>query len=532
MFQWQPLALPFAAAAIASLLAARIMWRRREETPAVAALVVTMLGLAQWSGTTAIGMSGATLRMQVLFLDAIYPGVCAAVAGVFCHALAMSDRRWAWSWRRHWWLLVEPVLIVVAVATNPWHRLFRDGHQLVGDPAGLRSFPGPLFWVHTYYSYALLAAAAFLLLRGAWRTSRVHRRRFLWPVLGGLAPAAGNVVSVWLLPHGRSADLTSIFFLATAGACWWALQRSALPDVLPVAFGHVVETIDDAVLVVDCRHRIVQLNPAAEALLRRAVPGAPRQLVGMELPEPVAGLRLALDESARGQCTLRLAQGGLAEGTDVDVRATPLTDARGACIGWVLVARDVTESLRLRRELAEQALRDPLTGLFNRRRVVEALEEEVPAALAAGRPVSVLLADVDRFKAVNDTHGHAVGDALLVAMARALTGGVHPGDLLARFGGEEFVAVLVGVDLGEALERAEDLRRRCGAVEVPGADGARVRTTISVGVAGLPGGASVDAPSDRLLSTADAALYAAKAGGRDRVITRRVRSYVELPAPR
>ncbi|GAB7191479.1 histidine kinase N-terminal 7TM domain-containing protein [Kineococcus sp. NUM-3379] len=562
VLQWQPLSLLFVAASVTSLLAARVMWRRRHETPALATLLVTMLGLAQWSGVTALGMSVVGLTAQSVLLDAIYPGVCAAVAGIFCHARAMADRRWTWRWRREGLLLVEPVLVVLATVTNPWHHLFRGGYHLVGDTGALRSVPGPLFWAHTYYSYALLAVAAFVLLRSAVRSPRVHRRRFLWPVLGGLAPAVGNVVSVWLLPHGRSVDFTSICFLVTAGTFWWALQRSALPDVLPVAHGHVVETIDDAVLVVDRRYRIVQLNPAADALLRRTVPSAPPQLVGVELPGLTGALRLRFDENARAQRTFPVPAADL----ELDLRTTPLTDARGACIGWVLVARDVTEVRRrqqelerqqaelerqraeavaanealreqlelverLRVELAEQAVRDPLTGLFNRRRMVEVLEREVPATLAAGRPVSLLMMDVDRFKQVNDTHGHATGDAVLVAVARALAQGVGERELLARAGGEEFVVVLPGVGRAEALARAEALRVRCGQVEVTGAGGRAVRTTMSIGVAGLPGGMLPPDAAGRLLATADAALYAAKTAGRDRVVDGGVPSPV-LPSPR
>ena len=555
MLVWQSWILLFAASAVASLLAAGVVWQRCGRSPAAVALVVLVLGAAWWSGVRAVTMALADLDVQAAASALIYPGVCTVVLGLYCHARAMADRRWTWHWRRHWWLLVEPVLAVVVGATNPWHGLWRHGFRFEGDPPLLASASGPLFLLHSLYSYVLLGTAFFVLLRGAVRASRSHRARFLWPVVGGLFPTAGNVVTVWIAPD-LTVDLTSVLFLVTAATCTWALRHSALPDVLPVALHQVVATIGDAVVVVDRTQRLVEVNPAAEDLLRRLVPGAPERLVGVGLREFGDPLGERPSTSAREGRTVAVERLGL----HLDLRTAPLSDDRGTCIGWVVVARDVTESLRqreelerqraeavaagealrdqldlverLRAELAEQAVRDPLTGLPNRRRMAGFLGAELPAALAAGLPVSVLMVDVDRFKGVNDTHGHATGDAVLVEMARVLAEGVGPGELAARFGGEEFAVVLLGTGMEEALVRAEGWRRRCAAVEVEGPGGARVRTTVSIGAAGLRAGASVPDAANKLLVAADGALYAAKAGGRDRVVSSGVQEGAALPAPR
>ena len=129
-----------------------------------------------------------------------------------------------------------------------------------------------------------------------------------------------------------------------------------------------------------------------------------------------------------------------------------------------------------------------------------------------------MLVDLDHFKQVNDRHGHLVGDAVLLRTAETLRAGLRPDSLLARFGGEEFVLVMPGVGLQEALARAEVWRARCAQVEVEAAGGARVRTTISMGAAGLVPGARVP-DTNGLLLAADGALYAAKAGGRNRVVS-------------
>ncbi|GAA4977531.1 histidine kinase N-terminal 7TM domain-containing protein [Kineococcus glutinatus] len=540
--------------ALASLLAAVVVRRRCGSSPAALALVVLVLGAAEWSGARALSMALADLDLQVAASALVLPGVGAVVLGLYCHARAMADRRWTWRWRRHRWLLVEPVLTVAAALSNPWHGLWRSGLRFEGDPALLASSPGPLFHLHTAYSYALLVVGFLVLLRGAARASRAHRARFLWPVVGGLFPTAGNVLGVLVAPD-LNVTLTPVFFLVTVATCAWALRHSALPDVLPVALQQVVAAIGDAVAVVDRRQRLVEVNPAAEALLRRLVPDAPQRFVGASLRALGDPLGERPSTCAREERAVAVGRLGL----HLDLRTAPLSDDRGACIGWVLVARDVTEALRqreelerqraeavaagealreqldlverLRAELADQAVRDPLTGLANRRRLTGHLADEVPAALAAGLPVSLVMVDVDRFKAVNDTHGHATGDAVLVAVAAVLAEGTGPGELAARFGGEEFVVVLPGVPVREALARAERWRRRCAEVAVEGAGGVLVRATASFGVSGLLGGAHGPNAAGLLLAAADGALYAAKAGGRDRVVSSGVQQAPPLPAP-
>jgi diguanylate cyclase (GGDEF)-like protein len=132
-------------------------------------------------------------------------------------------------------------------------------------------------------------------------------------------------------------------------------------------------------------------------------------------------------------------------------------------------------------------------------------------AVITGRPLSVLIFDVDHFKAINDTHGHAVGDRVLADLV-ARTGTVLRGDACARLGGEEFAVLLPHADADAAVQLAEDLRQTLERAAATGAGGAVVRYTVSVGVSSFDDGESFAS----LLQRADAALYAAKRGGRNR----------------
>jgi len=174
----------------------------------------------------------------------------------------------------------------------------------------------------------------------------------------------------------------------------------------------------------------------------------------------------------------------------------------------------LAEIRALKTRLEEQAIRDPLTNLYNRRYLDDALERELVRAGREGYPVSLVIADIDRFKALNDAHGHPAGDAVLQSLARTLREQVRAGDLACRWGGEEFVLVLPNMPLAAAAARADVLRARFAAAVLIISGGRKISATLSAGVAASPvHGVSPAA----LVANADAALYRAKREGRDRV---------------
>ena len=164
------------------------------------------------------------------------------------------------------------------------------------------------------------------------------------------------------------------------------------------------------------------------------------------------------------------------------------------------------------RALEQQTITDPLTGAFNRRHMHETLATAVERHRRWGDPASLLLLDVDQFKSLNDAAGHAQGDRVLQAIAALVQKRLRRIDALFRLGGDEFVVLLAGAWLPDARDIAEQLR---SAVDAARLDGRR-DVSISVGVAGLQYGES----ADDWLAAADAALYAAKLAGRNRVEAR------------
>lgn len=179
----------------------------------------------------------------------------------------------------------------------------------------------------------------------------------------------------------------------------------------------------------------------------------------------------------------------------------------------LILQTHVSEIEQLQMELREQALRDPLTGLYNRRYLGEAIEREILSAKRDNIPLSVIVTDIDHFKAINDTCGHQVGDTFLLAIANILKTNSRSSDIVCRFGGEEFLMVLPGTPLEAAVKRAEEIREKCMQIAIYH-EGKTLQATMSFGVATYP---DHGWEAEEIIIKADKGLYKSKENGRNLV---------------
>jgi diguanylate cyclase (GGDEF)-like protein len=210
--------------------------------------------------------------------------------------------------------------------------------------------------------------------------------------------------------------------------------------------------------------------------------------------------------------SLDCAREGLSEDEHLTLREArrQLTQTASEHIGLAIV------NIRLQETLRQQSVRDPLTGLFNRRHMEEYMSREMLRARRQRLPVTLMLIDVDHFKRFNDTHGHQAGDALLAGLGAFLQKQVRGEDIACRYGGEEFILILPGAATEIVLQRAESLR-------IGVADTLRIQhdnqmlpqVTLSIGVASFPADGN---SSQECIGAADRALYRAKTLGRNRVV--------------
>jgi diguanylate cyclase (GGDEF)-like protein len=229
-------------------------------------------------------------------------------------------------------------------------------------------------------------------------------------------------------------------------------------------------------------------------------------------------LRHLTDAQACGACVPLASQGAVLGLLHVSARhGGALSDMERAAVEAVAEHLAVVlYSLELRESLRVQSLRDPLTGLYNRRYLEESLPREMERCERRGRPLSVLMLDVDHFKRFNDEHGHGAGDALLTRIGQVLASVTRGEDIACRYGGEEFTVVMPEASRDQALARAEQIREAVASATISYMRRELGPVSISIGVNELrPGMENVES----LMAGADRALYAAKAQGRNRVVS-------------
>lgn len=289
-------------------------------------------------------------------------------------------------------------------------------------------------------------------------------------------------------------------------------------------FRNIVDSLAEGVYFVDPQRKITYWNRGAEAITGYSA----AEVLGRSCRDNIlvhtsdsghclctgkCPLQATLDDATTREVQVFLKHRD-GHRVPVHVRVSPIVDEEGAVVGGSEVFIDASGKLALLEKAAEMerlALIDPLTAVGNRRYAESVLKERIELFRRTSETFAVLMIDLDRFKAVNDQHGHAAGDAVLQAVARTIPANLRPFDFFGRWGGEEFLAILTKADGQRGLEVAN---RCCGLVrscQVPCAGGSIV-PTISIGVAVIEAGDSIR----EVLARADANLYRAKENGRDR----------------
>jgi diguanylate cyclase (GGDEF)-like protein len=348
--------------------------------------------------------------------------------------------------------------------------------------------------------------------------------------------------------------LVLLLFVITVGGYllyYWYMRRvlehldptKAIPDRVRKA----LDTLTEGVIVLDTNGRVVLANQAF-----RELHGEDKVGLSARRASEIPWLKNALGDEREADdhpWAVAMRDGATVTGDMLEIpniddgprkaklAASPITDGRGAVRGCLVSFTDVTEldrknselqgalseleSSRQKIEAQNEELKglaniDPLTGCLNRRAFFEQAEEILKKAKEDGSPVCCLMTDIDKFKSFNDQYGHAVGDQVLVQVARVLKAALRPTDVLCRYGGEEFCILLPGVDALRAAVVSERIRFRVEAQAGPGIRSMPgLRVTSSFGLSSMEFGA----PNLKsLMEEADQALYAAKQAGRNKVV--------------
>jgi diguanylate cyclase (GGDEF)-like protein/PAS domain S-box-containing protein len=515
-----------------TLIASFTAWRR--SAPGSTALSFLLLAMAVWAGCYATRWLEISVEAKVFWFKLMFIGVASVPPLFLVFALGFS-RNESWLTPRNVILLFVPPAISLSLQwTNSYHHFFYGSLNVLHESGflNLEITRGPWYFVNVAYSYAVIALGIFLMSQAALRSGPLYRYQYRLVLVASLLPWGANIFKEWNFDSSSNLDLAPLTFGLSGVIFAFAVLRTHFMDLIPVARSHLIETMHDGVLVLDAQNRVVDINPAMEKFIN----GTASSYMGknaFEVLRPwVEKTDVFLDRmETRSELTVPLDPSRY-----LDLQVTPLYDRGKILSGRLMVFRDITERKQvekrlryvndklqgqlieiglLQSKLREQAIRDPLTNLFNRRYLEETLERELSRAARENYPVCIIMIDLDHFKRINDTHGHEAGDLVLKTIADALAEHSRRGDFACRYGGEEFVIVMPNINKNVAYERAENLRQSLNLLSIP-YEYYSLSVTISVGIACYPENGQT---REAILRAADQAMYAAKEAGRDHILS-------------
>jgi diguanylate cyclase (GGDEF)-like protein len=499
--------------------------------------LVMHLGILWWLLVAALEMSTLDAAGKMFWARMAWPGIIGVPTfwAIFLWQYVNSERqplprRYVLS------LAVMPLLTWLLALSNPWHGWFYAAASApisseIGAP--IRYVHGPLFFLAAAYVYLFMLFCLVVVLRAALQSQGLYRRHYLAFVVVTAVPWAANLSYVgfgWML---FGFDPTPFSFAFTLMAFGWLIVGVRLFDLLPVARHLLLEALLDPVLVIDPQQRVLEANPAALQLAGLSADWQGRALRDWPVFGDALDALLLLPSAPNTAQLLTLSN----PARYLEVRRRRIERVRRSGhmhLGDMLYLRDVSDShlgalklvealslseerlqtiSLLHEQLREQALRDPLTGLYNRRYLAEFFQYEQARAQREQQSLALAMLDLDHFKALNDRCGHLVGDDVLKAFATQLSSHLRSSDALFRIGGEEFVLIMPGTSSAVALGRLQSICNELAGTPLSARDGPQ-SITVSIGLALWP---AQGQNLDQLLSAADSAMYAAKNAGRNRV---------------
>lgn len=396
--------------------------------------------------------------------------------------------------------------IFLVVLFNEQHYLYYTSiaHNVYSGISVATLGRGPLYVLHQAVSIGCtLVAYSVLVMRLSVWAAKIKRQMRLIFAGAAITLVANAANLLRIVPYGL--DPTPVALMLALFCFSVGIYKYRLFDIIPIATEMAVDTMDDAMIVLDNECCYIFSNQSAHKL----IPALEKTLVTQHIGD-IQGWPLALKGCTKaGQIPFEIQS----EGETHYYRARiSMVGKDSAPMGWSIVVRDVTETTNLLMQMEMLATTDSLTGIYNRRYFIELVERELAIAERHTYVISMILFDLDHFKEVNDTHGHLAGDAVLQGVVEAVKFQLRPYDIFSRYGGEEFMLFSIGVELEGAISFA---RRLCAAVEAAQIlyQGKRIPITASFGVTEMQPGDSIEDATD----AADAAMYKAKQNGRNRV---------------
>jgi diguanylate cyclase (GGDEF)-like protein/PAS domain S-box-containing protein len=405
------------------------------------AMIFLMSAIASWSFCYIFELTAKGLSEKLIWYNFEYFGIAVIPLLWFIFALQYSDMQRFLSVGSVLLLAIIPVVTIIMVWTNPFHGfMIRNIVIAVKGPITLVSKTnGPWYWVNVGYSYILTLAGSIILLRSVVNLPRFYIKQGIVLILGVAVPLIGNILYVFNLNLWKPFDITPITFAFSGIALSWSLFNLKMFEIVPVARNKVFDHIDDGIIVINEESRIVDINQSMLKILKTSFSESIGQLLEVLLLH-IKGSLSSDDLIQLNKKEIELEVKGVKR--NYDITTIPIKNKRSILTGQLVIFHDITNIKETEKILSEQADRDSLTGVYNRRFFNRLIEKETERSKRYNHPITFIMADVNNFKEINDRFGHQVGDIVLIGIGQTLNNIIRKVDTVIRYGGDEFLLVL------------------------------------------------------------------------------------------
>ena len=494
----------------AILLVLSILVFQQRSSTLASSFAVTMFCAAIWNVGFAAEIISPSLDQKIFWANIQFIGIVFLPPGWFVMSMfATGQSRRALKIIPP--LMIIPILTLLLAWTNPYHHIFRQNPSInsVGVPFPvLVSDYSPYFYaVHAPYGYLLFLTSFFLLFRSWKQTPLIYRRQRSVLCISLLIPLLVDTLYVLGITPIPSFNFTSTVFTISGLLLSMNILKNHFLDILPLAYEAAITEMDVGVIVMDAPGRVSHLNPAAEKIT--GING--NRAIGADVTQIFPAL------SPVRTSVLEHMEIAIPHGEDehtYQVARSAILQRKNRLVGHVITLNDITDRVKLHQQIEKLSITDPLTDALNRRALVFYGEQEIQRAHRYHRNLTLILLDVDDFKGINDTYGHPSGDYVLKTIVQTIQKLIRANDFIFRYGGDEFIILLVETDVNEAQEPVNRIHQELEHVSVSAGQDMPLQIQVSLGVTGL----SADDNLEDMLQRTDQALYQAKSAGKGQTI--------------
>lgn len=407
-------------------------------------------------------------------------------------------------------IMIVPFLTLFFNVSNDYfHILYRQiDYMPSGNVIIAVLTRGPWYYFYSLYSYVIILYGCFLFFK-IWRVSnnKMIKSQSLIMFSGTVMPVLCNMLYLFgFTPIGL--DVTPFGLLILAILYGFALFKYDVLELREIVKSVVFEEIDEAILVVDNKNHLVEYNDAASKVFS----WMNSDNVGVDISAFDYGNSLMNQKDS--VFTMQIITKPLNRYYEF---RTSVLKFKNEVVGKVIFFRDVTLEKQMVEKLDQLASFDALSQVYNRRKLLEEADKEAIRAMRYYDHLSVLMIDIDHFKNVNDQYGHLAGDEVIYNVAQTIKNKIRSIDIVGRYGGEEFVAVLSNADRDNALKVAESIRQEIESSKIAYGDDL-ISVTVSIGLAVVSATNQKAINMMAVINLADQAMYMAKEKGRNQVV--------------